>query len=143
MPPKQRSAGAFIRQESLYGDILLDEDIEEPLMPPTEAEEALELVGTDISAASASAQTAAAEPPLHHVPWPALRRSSVSIRKVSPVVGFDPNEVSTSSNSEKIKLKMKKNQKNLAISLYYSMFRLIDILLLLMRANITYIHSLR
>jgi len=94
MAPKQRSPRALIRSESLHEDILFNDNIDEPLMPPTEAEEALEL-GESISAASASAQTAAAESPMHHVPWPALRRSSVSVRNVSPVAGFDPNEVST------------------------------------------------
>ena len=28
------------------------------------------------------------------LPWPALRRTSVSVRKLSPIIGFDPQEVS-------------------------------------------------
>ncbi|KAL4547721.1 hypothetical protein Ndes2526B_g06954 [Nannochloris sp. 'desiccata'] len=73
MAPKQRSPRAVPHRESPHVDILLDDDLEEPLMPPIE--------------------TAPAEPPVRHVPWPALRRSSVSVRKVSPVAGFDPNEI--------------------------------------------------
>jgi hypothetical protein len=94
MAPKQRSPRELIRRESPHIDILLDDDIEEPLLPQTEAEEAMELGGLSTATAATSARAAVAEPYVQHVPWPALRRSSVSVRKVSPVVGFDPNEVS-------------------------------------------------
>lgn len=30
------------------------------------------------------------------LPWPALRRTSVSVRKLSPIIGFDPQEVGSS-----------------------------------------------
>ncbi len=92
MGPKQRPIMTDPRRESPHVDILLDGDLEEPLMPQIEVEEAQE--GASGSAAAASAAPAVAgEPLVQHVAWPALRRSSVSVRKVSPVSGFDQTEV--------------------------------------------------
>lgn len=94
MDRKQLSPRALTRRESPHVDILLDDDIEEPLLPQTEVEEALEL-GRPSTSAAASAPATVPEPQVQQAPWPALRRSSVSVRKISPVVGFDPNEVDT------------------------------------------------
>jgi hypothetical protein len=100
MAPKQRSSMAYPGRESPHVDILLDNDLQEPLMAQTEGEDTIDVGGASRYAAAASAAAAAAEPPVvvqpvgvPHIPWPALRRSSVSVRKVSPVAGFDPNEV--------------------------------------------------
>lgn len=70
-------------------DILLDvEDLEEPLLPAETAD--------DIEAQETAARdtVGSLEGPTKQITWPALRRSSVSVRKVSPVSGFEANEAS-------------------------------------------------
>ena len=78
------------RRESPHVDVLLDiDELEEPLLSISENElqqTADEAAAVAVEAPYVPARTAA--------PWPALRRTSVSVRKISPVIGFDPNEVS-------------------------------------------------
>lgn len=68
-------------------DILLDdEELEEAFLEPGSSE------GPTILPAPLAAVVK--ESPTTKSVWPALRRSSVSVRKMSPVVGFDPQAVS-------------------------------------------------
>jgi len=74
------------RRESPHVDILLDvEDLEEPLINPR---------GSQESKGGGGGSEIRPQPVEQSVPWPALRRTSVSVRNVSPQQGFmDPSEV--------------------------------------------------
>ena len=72
---------------SPQGDILFDvEDLEEPLIS-VEAGHELETQGILDAVGSLEGSS-------KQIAWPALRRSSLSVRKISPVTGFDSNEAS-------------------------------------------------